>query len=99
MLKWVQSGFATGNKTQGNARNLMGFKDGTMNPAGAEGPAWMNGGSYMVARRSAARPNSRRQISRPPTPTAITSFLKPPICASAPQQITTERSFYAGLNS
>lgn len=60
-LKWVQSGFATGNKTQGTARNLMGFKDGTMNPigaalppviwAGAEGPAWMNGGSYMVARR------------------------------------------------
>jgi len=60
-LKWVQSGFATGNKTQGTARNLMGFKDGTMNPkadaagqvvwAGAEGPAWMQGGSYMVARR------------------------------------------------
>jgi len=60
-LKWVQSGFATGNKTAGTARNLMGFKDGTMNPkgvalapvvwAGAEGPAWMAGGSYMVARR------------------------------------------------
>lgn len=60
-LKWVQSGFATANKTQGTPRNLMGFKDGTMNPtgaalapviwAGAEGPAWMNGGSYMVARR------------------------------------------------
>jgi len=60
-LKWVQSGFSTANKTQGTPRNLMGFKDGTMNPtaanaapvvwAGAEGPAWMNGGSYMVARR------------------------------------------------
>jgi deferrochelatase/peroxidase EfeB len=60
-LKWVQSGFATANKTQGTPRNLMGFKDGTMNPtgaalapviwAGAEGPAWMHGGSYMVARR------------------------------------------------
>jgi deferrochelatase/peroxidase EfeB len=60
-LKWVQSGFATGNKTAGTARNLMGFKDGTMNPkgaalapavwAGAEGPGWMAGGSYMVARR------------------------------------------------
>jgi deferrochelatase/peroxidase EfeB len=60
-LKWVQSGFSTANKTTGTARNLMGFKDGTMNPAGAtmdatvwvgpEGPAWMQNGSYMVARR------------------------------------------------
>jgi deferrochelatase/peroxidase EfeB len=60
-LKWVQTGFSTANKTQGTPRNLLGFKDGTMNPsaaavapvvwAGAEGPAWMNGGSYMVARR------------------------------------------------
>jgi deferrochelatase/peroxidase EfeB len=37
----------------------MGFKDGTMNPTdldrfvwvGSEGPDWMQGGSYMVARR------------------------------------------------
>jgi deferrochelatase/peroxidase EfeB len=60
-LKWVQSGFSTANKTEGTPRNLMGFKDGTMNPtaaaaapvvwASAEGPAWMNGGSYMVARK------------------------------------------------
>jgi len=60
-LKWVQNGYSTANKTEGTPRNLMGFKDGTMNPtaaaaepivwAGAEGPAWMNGGSYMVARR------------------------------------------------
>jgi deferrochelatase/peroxidase EfeB len=60
-LKWVQDGYSTANKTAGTPRNLMGFKDGTMNPtaaaaepvvwAGAEGPAWMNGGSYMVARR------------------------------------------------
>jgi deferrochelatase/peroxidase EfeB len=60
-LKWVQNGYSTANKTQGTPRNLMGFKDGTMNPtaaaaepvvwAGAEGTAWMNGGSYMVARR------------------------------------------------
>ncbi|MDX3075358.1 iron uptake transporter deferrochelatase/peroxidase subunit [Streptomyces sp. NPDC088354] len=46
-------------------RNLMGFKDGTHNAAGsdksvqdkhvwvasADGPAWMSGGSYLVARR------------------------------------------------
>jgi len=60
-LKWVQSGFSIANKTQGTPRNLMGFKDGTMNPtaataaavvwAGEEGPAWMTGGTYMVARR------------------------------------------------
>jgi deferrochelatase/peroxidase EfeB len=60
-LKWVQSGFSTANKTQGTPRNLMGFKDGTMNPtaasaspviwAGAEGPDWMHGGTYVVARK------------------------------------------------
>jgi deferrochelatase/peroxidase EfeB len=60
-LKWVQTAFATANKTQGTPRNLMGFKDGTMNPsgatadtvvwAGAEGPAWMAGGTYMVTRK------------------------------------------------
>jgi deferrochelatase/peroxidase EfeB len=60
-LKWVQAGFASANSASGTPRNLMGFKDGTMNPAGAdlgpavwagaEGPGWMNGGSYMVARR------------------------------------------------
>ncbi len=58
-LKWVQSGFSTGTKTKGTARNLMGFKDGTMNPTGtplqqavwADDAGWMQGGSYMVARR------------------------------------------------
>jgi deferrochelatase/peroxidase EfeB len=60
-LKWVQTGFSPANKTQGTPRNLMGFKDGTMNPtsatvgpvvwAGDEGPDWMVNGSYMVARR------------------------------------------------
>jgi len=60
-LKWVQTGFSPANKSAGTPRNLMGFKDGTMNPtaatvgpviwAGAEGPAWMQNGSYMVARR------------------------------------------------
>jgi deferrochelatase/peroxidase EfeB len=60
-LKWVQSGFSSANKTEGTGRNLMGFKDGTMNPTGAamneavwatsDGPRWMDGGSYMAARR------------------------------------------------
>lgn len=58
-LKWVQSGFATAKGTPGTPRNLMGFKDGTMNPQGAameqtvwvDQPGWMQGGSYMVARR------------------------------------------------
>jgi deferrochelatase/peroxidase EfeB len=60
-LKWVQSGFSSAPKTPGTPRNLMGFKDGTMNPVGAavapavwvgaEGPDWMRDGSYMVARR------------------------------------------------
>jgi deferrochelatase/peroxidase EfeB len=60
-LKWVQSGFATAAKTPGTPRNLMGFKDGTMNPtiataapiiwADGSDQAWMKNGSYMVARR------------------------------------------------
>jgi deferrochelatase/peroxidase EfeB len=61
-LKWVQSGFSSGENTTGTGRNLMGFKDGTMNPTGAtmnaavwagaaDGPQWMQGGSYMAARR------------------------------------------------
>jgi deferrochelatase/peroxidase EfeB len=63
-LKWTQRGFSTAPQTKGTPRNLMGFKDGTMNPdaanpramaefvwAGAEGPAWMQGGTYLVARR------------------------------------------------
>jgi deferrochelatase/peroxidase EfeB len=58
-LKWVQTGFSTAGRTAGTPRNLLGFKDGTMNPAGPQaGPVvwvqdagWMRGGSYMVARR------------------------------------------------
>jgi deferrochelatase/peroxidase EfeB len=59
-IRWAQSGFSAqyGDKSP---RNLMGFKDGTINPAtprdcdhfvwvGEEGPAWMAGGSYVVAR-------------------------------------------------
>ncbi len=59
-IRWAQSGFSAqyGDKAP---RNVMGFKDGTINPqtnldydrfvwVGDEGPAWMHGGSYVVAR-------------------------------------------------
>jgi deferrochelatase/peroxidase EfeB len=62
-LNWTQVGFSPDN-TGGTPRNLMGFKDGTMNSnvhppadlsatvwAGPEGPAWMHAGSYLVYRR------------------------------------------------
>ncbi|MBN3820834.1 Dyp-type peroxidase, partial [Paraburkholderia sp. Se-20369] len=62
-MRWGQAGFTSG-KPGETPRNLMGFKDGTMNPsmsdpaamnefvwAGGEGPAWMNGGTYTVVRR------------------------------------------------
>ncbi|MBB5190896.1 deferrochelatase/peroxidase EfeB [Silvimonas terrae] len=61
-MKWVQNGF-TGDGSKGTPRNLMGFKDGTVNPplndhaalnklvwVGSEGD-WMRDGSYMVVRR------------------------------------------------
>ena len=62
-IRWAQSGFLSepGKETP---RNLMGFKDGTGNPdikdakavarliwVGEEGPSWMRGGSYLIARR------------------------------------------------
>jgi deferrochelatase/peroxidase EfeB len=61
-IRWTQAGFAAGPANKGTGRNLMGFKDGTMNPktpaefdrfiwVGAEGTDWMRGGSYLVARR------------------------------------------------
>ena len=62
-LRWTQLGFSPGNEA-GTPRNLMGFKDGTINSnvhppadlnatvwAGPEGPEWMHGGSYLVYRR------------------------------------------------
>ena len=67
VIRWSQLGFGRTSSTstaQQTERNLMGFKDGTMNPpmsdpaamnefvwAGSEGPAWMNGGTYTVVRR------------------------------------------------
>jgi deferrochelatase/peroxidase EfeB len=64
-LRWIQSGFVSDYGPGETPRNLMGFKDGTGNPkiadpaemddvvwAGAEAPAWMRGGSYVVLRRA-----------------------------------------------
>jgi deferrochelatase/peroxidase EfeB len=61
-LRWSQGGFNEAPASAGTPRNLLGFKDGTTNPAtddqlssfvwvGAEGPAWMTGGTYLVVRR------------------------------------------------
>jgi deferrochelatase/peroxidase EfeB len=69
-IKWSQLGFGRTSSTstsQATSRNLMGFKDGTMNlkaeepaavdqhvwvPAGADTKAgWLTGGSYLVVRR------------------------------------------------
>jgi deferrochelatase/peroxidase EfeB len=63
-LRWAQSGFMPNFGAKNTPRNLMGFRDGTNNPptadvaamdkivwVGGEGPGWMRGGSYMVARR------------------------------------------------
>jgi deferrochelatase/peroxidase EfeB len=63
-MRWAQSGFLPAFGPKETPRNLMGFKDGTINPSvgdhatmakfvwvGKEGPDWMQGGSYIVARR------------------------------------------------
>jgi deferrochelatase/peroxidase EfeB len=63
-LRWAQSGFLPHPADGETPRNLMGFKDGTRNPptsvpasmhrfvwVGGEAPVWMQGGSYVVARR------------------------------------------------
>ncbi len=61
--RWVQAGYVPALVGQ-TPRNLMGFKDGSNNPdprsdadmnavvwAGNEAPDWMQGGTYLVARR------------------------------------------------
>ena len=66
-VRWSQLGFGKTSSTTPDAqtpRNMMGFKDGTANIAGTdadllarhvwvgeEGPEWLRGGSYLVARR------------------------------------------------
>lgn len=66
-MRWSQLGFgrtASTSRSQDTPRNLMGMKDGTANIraedgeamerfvwVSSEGPAWLRGGSYLVARR------------------------------------------------
>ncbi|HEY3920220.1 MAG TPA: Dyp-type peroxidase [Stellaceae bacterium] len=63
-IHWTQSGFIPNFGPKRTSRNLMGFRDGTNNPSvvdvalmdkviwvGEEGPDWLRGGSYLVARR------------------------------------------------
>jgi deferrochelatase/peroxidase EfeB len=62
-IRWVQAGFLS-QRAPETPRNLMGFKDGTINPSPADphvmnkfvwvgdaGPDWMQGGAYLVTRR------------------------------------------------
>ncbi len=64
VIRWSQLGFGRTSSTssaQKTPRNLMGFKDGTNNIRAeeamdryvwvSEGPDWMHGGTYLVARR------------------------------------------------
>jgi len=63
VIRWVQSGFTPSYDAKITPRNLMGFKDGTLNLAagdskamdrfvwvGEEGGPWMRNGTYMVVR-------------------------------------------------
>jgi deferrochelatase/peroxidase EfeB len=61
VTRWTQVGFNESASSTGTPRNLQGFKDGTINPAGdqleefvwagSESPAWMRDGTYLVVRR------------------------------------------------
>ena len=66
VIHWAQTGFQRtkqADSKKATPRNLLGFKDGTVNPRGTsdfnetvwvqkgDGPNWLVGGSYMVVRR------------------------------------------------